>query len=76
MLLLTFAECSHCAQHCYKNHVCNLTYASKQLGIIIIIIIIIIDSQDYKTEAKWGGVTGWKFAELVSSGNLQSHSRT
>ena len=52
MLLLTFAECSHCAQHCYKNHVCNLTYASKQLGIIIIIIIIIIDSQDYKTEAK------------------------
>lgn len=45
MLLLTLTECSHCAHMCYKHHIHDLIYASKQLcevGTIIIDIFKII----------------------------------
>lgn len=42
MLLLTFIECLHCAKCCYKHHICNLIYASKQLGEVGTIVIDIL----------------------------------
>lgn len=32
ILLLTFIECLHCAECCYKCHMHNLIYGSKQLS--------------------------------------------